>query len=62
MDITVPTFVWAQSLRPHLLEGCYIHVSNTTSKGDVRWFRSDFTPVLLADVPKELILLELLHR
>lgn len=40
--------------------GGYLHVYDY---GDVStWYRPDLTPVLIQDVPKELILLELLYR
>jgi hypothetical protein len=47
-----------------IYNGCYIHSQNQTFELDQNnksaWFRGDFTPVLLEDVPKELLLLKLL--
>lgn len=44
---------------PEIYNGCYIyHNSGLPSRSN--WYRGDFTPVLLEDVPKELLLLKLL--
>lgn len=44
-----------------IYNGCYIYVTPQRSPGFAQgWFRGDFTPVLLEDVPKELLLLKLL--
>lgn len=40
--------------------GGYLHIYDQLGYG--LWHRPDFTPVLIQDVPKELILLELLYR
>lgn len=40
--------------------GGYLHCYDF--KGNSEWYRSDMTPVLPQDVPKELIVLELLYR
>lgn len=43
-----------------LPDGSYIRLPPLWIGGKVTWFRSDFTPVLDSDVPKELLVLCLL--
>ena len=45
-----------------LPDGAYILLPHHSSKfiGNIRWYRPDFTPVLLMDVPKEYLVLSLL--
>lgn len=43
-----------------IYNGGYLHCYGP--KGKSEWYRPDMTPVLLQDVPKELIVLELLYR
>lgn len=43
-----------------IYNGGYLHVYD--SFGDGLWYRPDYTRVLPQDVPKELIVLELLYR
>lgn len=62
LDISVPSFAWTTVLREHVLEGCYIHARHPVFTENTFWYRSDFTPVLIQDVPKEYILMELLLR
>lgn len=45
-----------------LPDGAYILLPQPSAVifGNARWYRSDFTPVLLMDVPKEYLVLSLL--
>ena len=51
-----------ETIHPHdLPDGVYIHVVNSKfSDMKNTWYLKDLTPVLIADVPKELLLLKLL--
>jgi len=45
---------------PEIYNGAYVHVPTRSPWQGCEWFRCDLTPVLLEDVPKELLLSVLL--
>ena len=45
---------------PEIYNGCYIYGMPLPRSCPAGWWRADGTPVLLEDVPKELLLLKLL--
>jgi hypothetical protein len=49
-----------EDLGREIYNGGYV-CSTTVNNNGTEWFRCDTTPVLLGDVPKELLLLELLQ-
>jgi len=48
--------------RHDLPDGCYIRVPDGNFFSGNKWYLKDLTPVLIEDVPKELLLLDLLLK
>lgn len=61
-DSLVNSYDWTKPFRGGSLpDGAYVYMREQ-NHDFTEWYRSDFTPVLLNDVPKEYILLECLLR